>query len=181
MAALRGYALPLLLALLGRSGVVAGMARRGCGAQPLDAEPMAGFDGGGPWHNSPPLTLKQLRGQVVLVEFWTYTCRNCLNVAPHVHQWHACYASQGLRVIGVHTPEFAYEGLPGNVRKAIARLDITWPVVQDNQYRIWNAWRNRFWPALYLLDRQGRVVYRHYGEGDYARTESEIQRLLANP
>ncbi|CRD55311.1 Putative exported thioredoxin (fragment) [Stenotrophomonas thermophila] len=118
---------------------------------------------------------------MVLVEFWTYTCSNCLNVAPHVHQWHARYASQGLRVIGVHTPEFAYEGLPGNVRKAIARLDITWPVVQDNQYRIWNAWRNRFWPALYLLDRQGRVVYRHYGEGEYARTESEIQRLLASP
>jgi thiol-disulfide isomerase/thioredoxin len=82
---------------------------------------------------------------VVLVEFWTYTCSNCLNVAPYVHQWHARYASQGLRVIGVHTPEFAYEGLPGNVRRAIARLDITWPVVQDNQYRIWNAWGNRFW------------------------------------
>lgn len=117
--------MPLLLALLGGAALLLAWPGADAGAQPLDAEPMAGFDGGGPWHNSPPLTLKQLRGQVVLVEFWTYTCRNCLNVAPHVHQWHARYASQGLRVIGVHTPEFAYEGLPGNVRKAIARLDIT--------------------------------------------------------
>ena len=160
---------------------VDGLAQPGADAQPAQAVPAAGFDGGGPWHNSPPLTLEQLRGQVVLVEFWTYTCSNCLNVAPYVHQWHARYAPQGLRVIGVHTPEFAYEGLPGNVRRAITRLDITWPVVQDNQYRIWNTWGNRFWPALYLLDRQGRVVYRHYGEGDYARTETEIQRLLASP
>ncbi|KAA3601073.1 redoxin family protein [Stenotrophomonas maltophilia] len=181
MTALRAYALPLLMGLLGGAALLMAWPSPEADAQPAQAVPAAGFDGGGPWHNSPPLTLEQLRGQVVLVEFWTYTCSNCLNVAPYVHQWHARYAPQGLRVIGVHTPEFAYEGLPGNVRKAITRLDITWPVVQDNQYRIWNTWGNRFWPALYLLDRQGRVVYRHYGEGDYARTETEIQRLLASP
>lgn len=181
MGALRVYVLPLLLGLLGGAAQLMAWPSPEAGAHPAQAAPAAGFDGGGPWHNSPPLALNQLRGQVVLVEFWTYACSNCLTVAPHVHQWHARYARQGLQVIGVHTPEFAYEGLPGNVRKAIARLDITWPVVQDNQYRIWNAWGNRFWPALYLVDRQGRVVYRHYGEGDYARTESEIQRLLASP
>lgn len=181
MGALRVYVLPLLLGLLGGAALLMAWPSPEAGAHPAQAAPAVGFDGGGPWHNSPPLALNQLRGQVVLVEFWTYACSNCLNVAPHVHQWHARYARQGLQVIGVHTPEFAYEGLPGNVRKAIARLDITWPVVQDNQYRIWNAWGNRFWPALYLVDRQGRVVYRHYGEGDYARTESEIQRLLASP
>ncbi|MCI1101678.1 redoxin family protein [Stenotrophomonas maltophilia] len=181
MGALRVYVLRLLLGLLGGAALLMAWPSPEAGAHPAQAAPAAGFDGGGPWHNSPPLALNQLRGQVVLVEFWTYACSNCLTVAPHVHQWHARYARQGLQVIGVHTPEFAYEGLPGNVRKATARLDITWPVVQDNQYRIWNAWGNRFWPALYLVDRQGRVVYRHYGEGDYARTESEIQRLLASP
>lgn len=181
MARLRSYTLPLLLALCGGAALLLAWPSPDAGAQPAAVVPPAGFQGGGPWHNSPPLTLQQLRGQVVLVEFWTYTCRNCLNVAPYVHQWHRRYAAQGLQVIGVHTPEFADEGRPGNVRHALQRLDIRWPVVQDNQYRIWNAWGNRFWPALYLIDRRGRVVYRHYGEGDYARTESEIQRLLASP
>ncbi|WMJ71489.1 thioredoxin family protein [Stenotrophomonas sp. 24(2023)] len=181
MRTVRTYAIPLLLAVLGGAALLLAWPSADAGAQPLEAPMAPALAGGGPWHNSPPLELAQLRGKVVLVEFWTYSCINCLHVAPYVHQWHARYAGQGLQVIGVHTPEFGYERLTGNVRDALQRMDITWPVVQDNQYRIWNAWGNRFWPALYLVDRQGRVVYRHYGEGDYARTEAEIERQLALP
>lgn len=137
------------------------------------------FAGGGPWINSEPLSLPQLRGKVVLVEFWTYSCINCLRVLPHVSQWHQRYAAQGLTVIGVHTPEYGYERVGANVRAAVKRLGVGYPVVQDNGFRIWNAYGNRYWPALYLIDRQGRIVYRHFGEGDYARTEAAIREQLA--
>ncbi|MCY1075783.1 thioredoxin family protein [Archangium lansingense] len=137
------------------------------------------FSGGGEWINSPLLRMSQLRGKVVLVEFWTYSCINCLRVAPYVSQWHARYADQGLVVVGVHTPEYGYERVGANVREAVRRLDIQHPVVQDNGYRIWNAYGNQYWPALYLIDREGRVVYRHFGEGAYDRTEAQIRALLA--
>lgn len=132
------------------------------------------------WLNGPPQSLKQLRGKVVLVEFWTYSCINCLNVMPHVKRWHDTYASQGLTVIGVHTPEFGYEKLPRNVEAAVKRLGVTWPVAQDNAYQTWRAYGNQYWPALYLIDQEGRIVYRHFGEGDYAATEAQIRKLLAS-
>lgn len=139
------------------------------------------FVGTGAWFNSPPLTMAGLRGKVVLVEFWTYGCINCLHVTPHVKRWHADYAKHGLVVVGVHTPEFDEEYDPARVKAAVNRLGITYPVVLDNGYKTWDAYRNRFWPALYLIDRKGNVVYRHYGEGNYDITDAEIRRLLASP
>ena len=160
--------------------IVAGV---GCtpeaGARP--PAPAPEFVGTGQWFNSPPLTMAGLRGKAVLVEFWTYTCINCLHVMPQVRQWHARYAKDGLVVVGVHTPEFDEEHVAANVEAAIGRYDIRYPVVQDNDYKTWDAWQNRFWPALYLVDRGGNVVYRHYGEGGYAQTEARIQSLLASP
>ena len=131
------------------------------------------------WLNSPPLGSDVLRGKVVLVEFWTYSCINCLRVLPHVKKWADKYRSQGLVVIGVHTPEFSYEKDKGNVERAVKDLGITYPVVMDNQYEIWNAYGNRYWPALYLKDQQGKVQYKHFGEGAYQETEEMIQALLA--
>ena len=133
----------------------------------------------GAWINSAPLTLEQLRGKVVLVEFWTYTCINCIHVTPYVKQWHERYKGDGLVVVGVHTPEYDEEKIPGNVRDAVRRYGITYPVVQDNDYATWNAYGNQYWPALYLVDQDGRIVYRHYGEGGYDATEAKIRALLA--
>ena len=139
------------------------------------------FKGVGPWLNSPPLSLKALRGQVVLVEFWTYGCSNCVNTLPHLQRWHERYASRGLRVVGVHTPEFAFERSTDNVRQAIRRHGLTYPVLQDNLYQTWNAYANQYWPALYLIDRQGRIVFTHFGEGDEASIEQRIEQALARP
>lgn len=158
------------------------VAGAGCTPAASGATPEAApeFTGTGQWFNSPPLTMDGLRGKVVLVEFWTYTCINCIHVLPHVKRWHAQYAPKGLVVVGVHTPEFDEEHDPANVRAAIDRLGVRYPVVQDNDYKTWDAWHNRFWPAVYLVDRDGKVVYRHYGEGDYDVTEAHIRKLLAN-
>jgi thiol-disulfide isomerase/thioredoxin len=131
------------------------------------------------WLNSPPLTSEMLRGKVVLVEFWTYGCINCLHTLPYVKAWNAKYRSEGLLVVGVHTPEFAFEKDKGNVERAIRDLGITYPVVMDNQYEIWNAYKNRYWPAQYLIDAQGRIRHQHFGEGAYQETEGMIQTLLA--
>jgi thiol-disulfide isomerase/thioredoxin len=139
------------------------------------------FTGIDKWLNSDPLTMQQLRGKVVLVDFWTYSCINCLNTLPYVKQWHARYKDQGLAVVGVHTPEYSFERVTGNVAAAIKRLDIKYPVAQDNRYATWSAYQNRYWPALYLIDKKGRVVYSHFGEGDYAETEDAIRTLLAQP
>jgi thiol-disulfide isomerase/thioredoxin len=130
------------------------------------------------WINSPALSLEQLRGKVVLVEFWTYDCINCIHVLPHVKQWHERYKEQGLVVVGVHTPEYGHERILGNLEKAVKRFDISYPVAQDNDYKTWDAFGNRYWPALYLIDQHGEIVYRHFGEGDYDQTEAQIQRLL---
>ena len=132
----------------------------------------------GAWINSPPLTMQGLRGKVVLVDFWTYSCINCLRTLPHLKAWWAAYRDKGLVIVGVHTPEFAFEHVTSNVRAAVKRLGVTWPVMQDNHYRTWDGYANQYWPAEYLVDRQGRVRHTHFGEGDYAETESLIRRLL---
>ena len=131
------------------------------------------------WLNSPPLSLTELRGKVVLVDFWTYTCINCLRTLPYLRAWDERYRDRGLVVVGVHTPEFAFERKTANVRGAIARQGIRYPVVQDNDYGTWEAWGNRYWPAKYLIDATGQVRYAHFGEGDYLVTETAIRTLLA--
>jgi thiol-disulfide isomerase/thioredoxin len=115
----------------------------------------------------------------VLVDFWTYTCINCINTLPYVKSWHQKYKDQGLQVIGVHTPEYPFERSTDNVKTAIKRFDIRFPVAQDNRYATWTAYNNQYWPAFYLIDKKGKVVYTHFGEGKYAETEAKIQELLA--
>lgn len=140
--------------------------------------PAPDIHGNGPWFNSPPLNLAQLRGKVVLVEFWTFGCINCRNVEPYVKQWHTRHAARGLVIVGVHTPEFAHEGDPARVKRYLEENAITHPVVMDNDYAIWKRYNNRYWPAMYLLNKSGEICYRHFGEGRYAQTESAIQGLL---
>jgi thiol-disulfide isomerase/thioredoxin len=133
----------------------------------------------GVWINSKPLTLSRLRGKVVLIDFWTYSCINCLRTLPHLKAWDATYRSKGLVIIGVHTPEFAFEHVSSNVRSAVQRLGIRYPVVQDNRFKTWDNYANQYWPAEYLIDRTGHVRRTHFGEGEYPQTESLIRRLLA--
>ena len=142
-----------------------------------------GFEGGGPWFNTngQPLTLSALRGKVVAVEMWTAGCENCLNVLPHLRQWNARYRDQGLVIVGVHTPEFAHERSVQYVQEAITRLGVAYPVVLDNDYRIWHAYHNTYWPTIYLIDKNGQIRYSHSGEGEYDATEQMIRRLLAEP
>ena len=137
------------------------------------------LDGIGPWINSPPLTREQLRGKVVLVDFWTYSCINCLRAIPYVRAWHERYAKDGLVIIGAHAPEFAFEREFGNVRKAVRDLGIRYPVALDNDFNLWRGFNNRYWPAHYFIDAQGRVRYHHFGEGNYAKSEQVIRQLLA--
>src|SRR4051794_4877531 len=137
------------------------------------------LDGLGPWFNSPPLTREQLKGKVVVIDFWTYSCINCLRSIPYVKAWDEKYRKDGLVVIGVHAPEFAFEREPANVAKAIRDLGIRYPVALDNNYRLWSALKNNYWPAHYFIDAQGRVRYHHFGEGDYATSERVIRQLLA--
>ena len=137
------------------------------------------LDGLGPWFNSPPLNLPQLRGKVVLIDFWTYSCINCLRALPYVKAWDAKYRKDGLVVIGVHAPEFAFEREPANVAKAIKDLGVTYPVALDNRYVLWNALHNQYWPAHYFIDAQGRIRYFHHGEGEYDVSERVIRQLLA--
>lgn len=176
---------------------VMGMLLSACGNQPMSADPTkpstaAGaeatlpdgplapdFTGGGTWLNSEPLTLSGLRGKVVLVDFWTYSCINCRNTLPAVQGWWQKYQDQGLVIIGVHTPEFAAEHKTENVRAALVREQISWPVVQDNDYTIWRAYQNRYWPHFYLIDHRGHIIYDHIGEGAYDRTEQQIVAALA--
>nr|WP_315394509.1 thioredoxin family protein [uncultured Duganella sp.] len=139
------------------------------------------FTGIDKWLNGDPLTMRELRGKVVLVDFWTYTCINCIRTLPYVKGWHEKYKDQGLVVVGVHTPEYPFERSTDNVRAAVKRFGITYPVAQDNQYATWKAYDNQYWPAVYLIDKQGRVVYQHFGEGAYAQTEAKIRSLLAEP
>ncbi len=131
------------------------------------------------WLNSPPLTLAELRGKVVLVEFWTFACWNCKNVEPHVRAWHERYAEQGLTVIGVHSPEFERERDLANVKQYVAEHHMAWPVLVDNGFRTWKRFANRYWPAFYLIDKQGHIRHQRFGEGGYSEMETWIQRLIA--
>ncbi|WP_201446620.1 cytochrome c biogenesis protein DipZ [Burkholderia gladioli] len=155
----------------------AAMLRVSAAALPVegDAPSLAGAT---EWLNSPPLTNASLRGKVVLVDFWTYSCINCLRTLPYVKAWARKYRNDGLVVIGVHAPEFAFERDIGNVKKATHDLGVTYPVAIDNGYSIWRAFNNEYWPAHYFIDAQGRVRYHHFGEGDYVQSERAIQQLL---
>ena len=146
-----------------------------------DEGEMPELTGATAWLNGGPLTRAALRGQVVMVDFWTYGCYNCLNALPHVIALEAKYRDQGLVVVGVHTPEFPHEKVLGNVRRQAGRLGVVYPVAVDNDYRLWNAFRNQYWPAAYFVDRQGRIRYHHFGEGRYEDQERVVQRLLAEP
>jgi cytochrome c biogenesis protein CcdA/thiol-disulfide isomerase/thioredoxin len=143
-----------------------------------DFGPAPDFGGISNWFNSPPLTLAKLRGKVVLIDFWTYSCINCLRTLPHVEAWDRMYRKDGLVIVGVHTPEFAFEAVPSNVKAAIRRLGVRYPVALDPNYDTWNRWGNQYWPAKYLIDRRGDVRYAHFGEGSYDVTERNIRELL---
>jgi thiol-disulfide isomerase/thioredoxin len=147
-------------------------------AQPAEGE-LASLGTATAWLNSPPLTAAGLRGKVVLIDVWTYTCINWLRSAPYVRAWAEKYKDQGLVVIGVHAPEFAFENQLDNVRRATKEMRVDYPVAIDNEYAIWRAFKNNYWPALYVVDAQGRVRHHQFGEGGYERSERVIQQLLA--
>lgn len=130
------------------------------------------------WLNSNALSLKELKGKVVLIDFWTYSCINCIRTLPYLAKWYADYQDKGLVIIGVHTPEFAFEQVKANVQKAIGRFNIKYPVAQDNAYQTWTAFNNHYWPAKYLIDKTGNIRYAHFGEGKYEETEDAIRTLL---
>ncbi len=130
------------------------------------------------WLNSRPLVMKELRGKAVLIDFWTYSCVNCLRTLPHVKAWHSLYKDKGLVIIGVHTPEFDFEKDPRNVERAVKEAGILYPVVEDSDYQIWSLYGNQYWPRKYLVDKEGKIVYDHAGEGSYNETEQAIQHVL---
>lgn len=143
---------------------------------PKPAPDFRGIEG---WINSEPLSLEELQGQVVLVDFWTYSCVNCIRTFPYLKEWHQKYSGYGLVIVGVHTPEFGFEELRENVEAAAESHGLEYPIAQDNDYRTWNAYSNNAWPAKYLIDRQGNLRYHHFGEGSYAETEEVIRQLLS--
>jgi thiol-disulfide isomerase/thioredoxin len=145
---------------------------------PIEGE-LPSLGGATAWLNSPPLTAADLRGKVVLIDFWTYTCINWLRTLPYVRAWAEKYKDQGVVVIGVHTPEFAVEHDLDNVRRAAKDMRVEYPIAIDNDYAIWYAFDNHYWPALYLVDAQGHIRYHHFGEGQYEQSEMMIQHLLA--
>ncbi|AKM29655.1 cytochrome C biogenesis protein [Pandoraea faecigallinarum] len=164
-------------AMVAASRAMARTATNAVATLPVEGQ-LPSLDGAVQWLNSPPLTAQALRGKVVLVDFWTYSCINCLRTLPYVKAWAEKYRDQGLVVIGVHAPEFAFERDIGNVRKAVKDLGVNYPVAIDNNYAIWRGFDNRYWPAHYFVDAQGRVRYHHFGEGNYAESERVIQQLL---
>jgi thiol-disulfide isomerase/thioredoxin len=143
------------------------------------ATPLPDFQGISEWLNSDPLTISELKGNVVLIQFWTFACINCQRTLPYIVQWHQQYAEQGLKVIGVHTPEFAFEREINNVKNALEEHKITYPVPIDDEFKTWKVYDNNYWPHLYLADRQGNIRYDHIGEGAYDITEQTIRQLLA--
>ncbi|WP_292228911.1 cytochrome c biogenesis protein DipZ [Brevundimonas sp.] len=165
-----------LLATIGR-GAPANQAPTDLANLPVEGV-MPPLTGAVTWINSAPLTTEQLRGKVVVVDFWTYSCINCLRSIPYVRAWAEKYKDQGLVVIGVHTPEFAFEKSEANVRQAVERLGVTYPVAMDNDFAIWRAFRNNYWPAHYFIDAKGQIRHHHFGEGDYDGSERVIQQLL---
>jgi len=168
---------------LGRlTGAGKGAARAAASARLEDFGPAPEFAGISQWLNTPggrPLTLAKLRGKVVLIDFWTYSCINCLRTLPHLEGWYRTYRSKGFTIVGVHTPEFAFEHVPSNVRRAVKQLGVRYPVPLDNDFATWNAYGNQYWPAEYLIDKRGHVRHAHFGEGEYDKTERLIRTLLA--
>lgn len=158
--------------------LIDGLAQRPAAAGTTDARMAPPLKGATHWINTPPLDDAMLRGKVVLVDFWTYSCINCLRTLPYLKAWDAKYRAQGLVIIGVHAPEFAFEKDIGNVERAVRDLGVKYPVAVDNDFAIWNAYKNQYWPAHYLLDAQGRIRHQHFGEGAYVETEQMIQSLL---
>lgn len=144
-----------------------------------NSAPLTAIDREKTWFNTEPLTAEELRGQVVVVAFWTFTCINWLRVHPYLRAWSERYGGHGLTLIGVHTPEFGFESDPDNVRREVERLGVTYPSVLDARYSIWTSFANQYWPALYFLDGEGRIRHHRFGEGDYEDSERTIQRLLA--
>ncbi len=148
------------------------------GSNAAQGSVLDGLSGATEWINTQPLTTAQLQGKVVLVDFWTYSCINCLRTLPYLRAWAEKYKDSGLVVLGVHTPEFPFEKDPSNVKKAVRDLGIPYPVVLDNNYAIWNVFKNEYWPAHYFIDVRGKIRYRHFGEGGYDESERWIQELL---
>ncbi len=177
------------LAPAGRPAIYAGLSfddvaanearRRALAALPVMEGTLPSFTGGTEWLNSAPLTPESLRGKVVLVDFWTFACYNCLNALPHVKALYAKYKDRGFVVVGVHTPELARERVLGNVRDEVTRLGITYPVVIDNDYAMWRAFGNRYWPAAFYADAAGRLRFHHFGEGRYEEQDQAVAALLA--
>ena len=170
----------LLLAKQDKTSLLHTISTSVAGNNVLNVQPTPApeFQGLTNWINSPPLTVAGMRGKVVLVDFWTYSCINCIRSIPYVEKWYQTYQDKGLVVVGVNTPEFAFEHNPANVQAAVKRDGITYPVALDNNYDTWNAYNNDSWPADYLIDRSGNIRYVSLGEGDYATTEKAIQQLL---
>lgn len=148
---------------------------------PAIGRPAPDFIGIAGWINSNPLMMQQLLGKVVLIDFWTYSCINCIRTLPHITQWYKEYKDKGLVIIGVHTPEFEFEKSRTNVANAVQRFDITYPIALDNDYSTWKNYHNRYWPAHYLIDQKGIIQYIHFGEGKYTETENMIRSLLSLP
>jgi len=144
----------------------------------VTAQSLPEFQGISQWLNSSPLDMADLKGKVVLVQFWTFACINCQRTLPYIVRWHQQYAAQGLKIVGVHTPEFPFERDINNVKKALKQRQITYPVALDNDYKTWSAYQNQYWPHLFLADRQGIQRYDHIGEGAYEETEQIIRKLL---
>lgn len=167
-----------LLAALAVAGVAIGLARRSPASSSTPSVSSAPPIEATGWLNTPPLTSADLAGKVVLYDFWTYSCINCVHTLPHVKAWYARYAGDGLVVLSIHTPEFEYEADPNNVAKFVAANDIEYPVALDPHRDTWKAWDNKYWPAFYLYDRAGHRSYVHFGEGRYDETEDELRALL---
>ncbi|MEH1909292.1 MAG: thioredoxin family protein [Nostoc sp.] len=153
------------------------------GSETIAVKPPVGkslpeFQGISQWLNSTPLSIADLKGNVVLIQFWTFACINCQRTLPYITRWHRQYESQGLKVIGIHTPEFAFERDANNIKKALQQHKITYPVPVDNEYKTWNAYDNQYWPHMFLTDRQGLLQYDHIGEGSYEKIEQTIRQLL---
>jgi thiol-disulfide isomerase/thioredoxin len=151
----------------------------GCAVQRIFERELPSLGGATDWLNSQPLTADSLRGKVVLAQFCTYTCINWLRTLPYVRAWDEKYKVKGLAVVGVHTPEFPFEKDVDNVRRAVKDLRVVYPVMIDNDYAVWRAFKNQYWPALYLVDHSGRIRHHHFGEGEYQQSERVIQQLLA--
>jgi thiol-disulfide isomerase/thioredoxin len=182
----RGWARLALVATVCWSAIAGGTAAKA--QEPpsiVGSSPLYGLSGATGWINSPPLTAKELKGKVVLVDFWTYSCINCLRSLPYMEAWAQKYKDSGLVVIGVHTPEFDFEKELPNVQKAVQKFGLTYPIALDSNRAIWDAFHNEYWPAHYFIDAKGKVRFEHFGEGNYDQSEHWIQQLLqeraANP